>query len=403
MHLHALGEPIPMNRSEDTDFTPEDQDHYRLIDPLEDYLLAKSKANGSGNYRRNAERVIQNWLEFTAERRDTNTFEALRPSDLEAYALHLKRRASASDGIAASTARKYYDYVRAYLSWCAAREYTIDNPAATDRASEVLPDDDQRNTHRQQLWSSEQRQAIIEYVDQRAREAIEEQGLNAIKEIRDRAFVAMIAYAGVRGGEIVRDPNDARREGVQWHDVSFENGTMFVLDKGDQEYREVGIPRQALTTLERYQQVLNPPSEDWPVFPTFHPPTQIQTARNGLLEDGFSDEEIDEILDELSTKEILREYNYPPPAITTDGARRLMKRLSANAKIPDLDTESGEYLELHGGRRGAGDTLVREIGWETAQRLLRHKSPETTMESYSHISASEVADDAESAFDQADC
>ena len=71
-------------------------------------------------------------------------------------------------------------------------------------------------------------------------------------------------------------------------------------------------------------------------------------------------------------------------------------------RFPIWITESGEYLELHGGRRGAGDTLVREIDWETAQRLLRHKSPETTMESYSHISASEVADDAENAFDQAD-
>ena len=40
-----------------------------------------------------------------------------------------------------------------------------------------------------------------------------------------------------------------------------------------------------------------------------------------------------------------------------------MKRLLAEAEIPDLDTESGEYLELHGGRYGAGITLVREVGW----------------------------------------
>jgi integrase len=58
--------------------------------------------------------------------------------------------------------------------------------------------------------------------------------------------------------------------------------------------------------------------------------------------------------------------------------------------------------ELHGGRRGAGDTLVREVGWEQAQRLLRHKSPETTMNAYSHITAGEIAEDAGDGFDQAD-
>lgn len=79
-----------------------------------------------------------------------------------------------------------------------------------------------------------------------------------------------------------------------------------------------------------------------------------------------------------------------------------MRTLSQNADVPGIDTESREYLELHGGRRGAGDTLVREVGWEQAQRLLRHKSPETTMNAYSHISAGEIAEDAGDAFDQAD-
>jgi hypothetical protein len=52
--------------------------------------------------------------------------------------------------------------------------------------------------------------------------------------------------------------------------------------------------------------------------------------------------------------------------MTTDGARRLMRTLSDQADVPDIDSENGEYLELHGGRRGAGDTLVREVGWEHA-------------------------------------
>jgi len=43
-----------------------------------------------------------------------------------------------------------------------------------------------------------------------------------------------------------------------------------------------------------------------------------------------------------------------------------MRALSEQAAVPDIDTDSGEYLELHGGRRGAGDTLAREVNWEQA-------------------------------------
>ena len=90
---------------------------------------------------------------------------------------------------------------------------------------------------------------------------------------------------------------------------------------------------------------------------------------------------------------------------STDHDRRgasLDEASLGGGRHPDLDTEAGEYLELHGGRRGAGDTLVREVGWEAAQRLLRHKSPETTMDVYLHISAGEIAEDAGDAFNEAD-
>jgi site-specific recombinase XerD len=182
----------------------------RLDSALDDYLLAKSKANETGNYRRNAERVLTEFLDW-AEEHGVETFDALDVADLEAYALSLNRRTIGNEGIAATSARKYYDYVRAYLAWCASREYAIENPAATDRAEEALPNDDERDEHHQQLWSSEQRQLIMRYVEQQAHDAVDEQAHDAIKETRDRAFVATIAYAGVRGGEIVRDPNDDRR------------------------------------------------------------------------------------------------------------------------------------------------------------------------------------------------
>jgi integrase len=373
----------------------------RLDSALGDYLLAKSKANETGNYRRNAERVLTEFLDW-AEEHDIETFDALDVADLEAYALSLNRRTTGDEGIAATSARKYYDYVRAYLAWCASREYATENPAATDRAEEALPNDDERDEHHQQLWSSEQRQVIMRHVEQRAHDAVDEQGHEAIKETRDRAFVATIAYAGVRGGEVVRDPNDDRRQGVRWSDLDLENATMAVLGKGDQAYETVGLPRQALSALERYRSTIEPPTENWPIFPTLHAPTLSTVAREGLHGKDFSPEEVDAILDEQSALSALRERGFVPPAITTDGARRLMRTLSANADVPGIDTDNGEYLELHGGRRGAGDTLVREVGWEQAQRLLRHKSPETTMSAYSHISAGEIAEDAGDAFDKAD-
>jgi integrase len=191
-------------------------------------------------------------------------------------------------------------------------------------------------------------------------------------------------------------------EGVSWSDLDPENATMTVLGKGDQTYETVGLPRQALSALERYRSTIEPPNENWPVFPTLHAPTLSTVAREGLREDGLRSDEIDTILDEQAALDVLREHGFVLPAITTDGARRLMRTLSANADVPGVDTENGEYLELHGGRRGAGDTLVREVGWEQAQRLLRHKSPETTMNAYSHISAGEIAENAGDAFEEAD-
>ena len=187
----------------------ENTEETRLDSALDDYLLAKSKVNETGNYRRNAERVLDEFLMW-AEEQEVKTFEALDVADLEAYALSLNRRTTGDDGIAATTTRKYYDYVRAYLSWCASREYAAENPAAKDRAEEALPNDDERDEHHQQLWTPQQRQVIMRYVEKRAHDAIDERGHDAVKEARDRAFVATIAYAGVRGGEIVRDPNDDR-------------------------------------------------------------------------------------------------------------------------------------------------------------------------------------------------
>ena len=93
-----------MPSPEDTG-SSEPQRRITANDPLEDYLLAKSKTGGTGNYRRNAERVIHDWIDFTDQYRDVQTFNGLDSAALESDALSLKRRVNGG-GIAASTAQK---------------------------------------------------------------------------------------------------------------------------------------------------------------------------------------------------------------------------------------------------------------------------------------------------------
>jgi integrase len=65
-----------------------------------------------------------------------------------------------------------------------------------------------------------------------------------------------------------------------------------------------------------------------------------------------------------------------------------MRRVCKEAEI-DLDGEH-DYLTPHGGRRGAGDVLYRKDP-VLAQTALRHRSIETTKNSYSYIEAGETA------------
>lgn len=82
--------------------------------------------------------------------------------------------------------------------------------------------------------------------------------------------------------------------------------------------------------------------------------------------------------------------------------RSTTRTLSESADVPGIDPENDEYLEFHGGRRGAGDTLVCEIGWEQAQRLRHYRNSEISMNAYSCISAGEVTEEASDLFDRID-
>ncbi|ADD07542.1 XerC/D-like integrase (plasmid) [Natrialba magadii ATCC 43099] len=358
--------------------------------PLED-ALAEFLESKSGNYAANLERVVGQWISYCADR-DVRTLESVTKRTMGHYASHLGRRVDAGQsdavdgGIAASTAHTYYNLVSAFLSWAVKWDYLAENPAEKAAAKDELPSKNSSNSGDQQFWSPEQRRTIMGYVDERARTAIDERGTDALEEVRDRALVALLAYAGVRGAEVLADSRDERRNGLRWQSVDLENGVITVLGKS-QDKEETALPDQAVTPLRRLETILDPPAADWPVFPSRHPPSLYKAIDAAGHEKPDGD-----------PWGYVLETGIEPPSMSTSGARTLLKRLSDEADVP-LDDSPKDYLTLHGARRGVGEKLYRERGAAAAQRTLRHADPQTTSEMYSHIEASELAEDNTAVFD----
>ena len=179
------------------------------------------------------------------------------------YARHLKEQVDAGM-LAGSTAITYWNYIAAFLGWCVYEELVAENPVRKRQAEEELPNKRLRND-RQQFWSRTDREALLTHLNERAYTAVDERGLDAVKELRDRALASLLAYSGVRGGEILRDLGDKRRSGIRWRDVDLEAGTLVVLGK-NQADEEAPLPSQAREPLKRLHQALRPSSDEWPVF-----------------------------------------------------------------------------------------------------------------------------------------
>ncbi|WP_284009864.1 tyrosine-type recombinase/integrase [Haloarcula pelagica] len=357
-----------------------------LPDALDEFVDGKSP-----NYAANLERVVGKWIDWCRDR-DVHTLDDVEVQTMARYADHLTRRvragqADGDDGIAASSAWTYYSQISAFLSWATKWEYIPENPADKGRAKDQLPPRPSGNEAERQFWQPEQRQALLTYLDERAREAVDSEGLDAVDPVRDRALGAVLAYTGVRGAEILADRHDPRRTGITWGDVDLAAGTITVLGK-NQEIEPTPLPEQASRPLGRLKRLLSPPDDDWPVFPSRHTPTLYETIEAA----GY-----DRPADDPWT--FLLDNGIEPPSLTTSGARSLLKRWSTEADIPGLDVADGEYLTLHGARRGVGEKLYRERGAAAAQRTLRHADPSTTSQMYSHIEASELAEDNTDVFD----
>ncbi|WP_236639715.1 tyrosine-type recombinase/integrase [Salinigranum halophilum] len=274
----------------------------------------------------------------------------------------------------AHTNGPYFTIVRAFLGWCVDDERIDANPARPNRVKDALPE--HHGDHDRQFWSAETREALLEFVGERAHDALDESADARERAFRDRALVTMIALTGARGAELFADPRDEHRNGLRWDDIDLEQGIAVVFGK-TREHQPIPLTDRVVESLEGYRTVLDPATEDWPVFPTRHHASLAKTTEEGLHSQGWNADDIEATLNALTSMEVLREHAIAPPALSKNGARSLMKRLCDAANL-DID---GEYLKPHGGRRGLGSDLYAQDA-ELAQELLRHESIETTHESY---------------------
>ena len=102
--------------------------------------------------------------------------------------------------------------------------------------------------------------------------------------------------------------------------------------------------------------MLDPPSTDWPLFPTAHAPSIARRVRSVLRERGYDDAAIEALLEDTTAVELARERSIAPPAITTEGARSVLRRLCKAAGI-DVD---GDYLTPRGVRREQSTQSYRQ-------------------------------------------
>ncbi|WP_424005155.1 phage integrase SAM-like domain-containing protein (plasmid) [Haloarcula salina] len=398
-----------------------------LDETFQRYLQDKGKGRGGdgGNYRRNAARELGRFADWADGERGPDHWSGIVPDDgnrapafedldervFREYARHL----AGDRGLKQNTVQTYYRYISAWCGWCVNEGYLEAHYAQRASATAPLPEDDGRKPGDQQAWTSEQRHAITRYVDERARTTIERYTTlppetdqherqraryEALKTARDRALVFVLAYTAVRVGELLRDPNDPRRRGVRWEEISLEDGSMDVYRK-KQQWDAASLPDPVISPLRSYRTLMDPPTDRWPVFPTFGQRTLATLVRDELADRGRRPAAIDERRDDYARDLLLAlEEDIRPPSLTTDGARTVLQRLCDAGEI-DVDHPKHDYLAPHGGRRGMGEVLVRAFGYTVAARYLDN-SEEMVRERYSHIEAGELGDVATEALDEID-
>jgi integrase len=426
-----------------------DRGHARPIaSTFQRFLTDKGKGEdgSSGNYRTEAERELDRFLEWARGGRPDpgnadppEEWDGILPAtgerdvqfqDLDARAFGDYARYLRALDVAANTVHTYYAYVAAWSEWAHTQGFLDRHYARESEAEDPLPSDDTRRPGDQQAWTAADRDRISRYVDEQADAALDAYAaidvpadaqsdrpadavqdkysakLDAVRALRDRALALFCCYTGFRPAEFLDAPNDDRegRNGLRWSDVVLDGASedhqpYTTIYRKRQVWKEEPLPAPLVGPLRRYKQLLDPP-EGWPVFTTLHRPSLAQHVTNALAEKGYTEGEVDAARtgrpDLLTAAEL---GLAPPPALTPNGARRVLKRLCEEGDIAVSDGHS--YLLPHGGRRGMGEVFVREFGFAEAARYLDNTERQVR-EAYQHIEAAERGRMATAALSQSD-
>lgn len=355
---------------------------------LEDALDERLVTVESGNYERNlAYMVGTEFVPFVRDR-GAERVDDIDVYDCQAWATELHRRKKDPDEqFSASSAHTYYAAIRAFLGWCVKKGYLETNPAERDSAEDELP----ANTGDadRQFWSRRVRKRFVSHMTAEVDETLDDENADEYDRtlvMRDRALVYLLAYSGLRGAEVFRDYDDPRRDGLRWRDVDLERDqpTIRVLGK-TRVMEDAAALSQAAEPLQRYYDQLDPASPEWPVFPVLDKGTITRKLGDDLRDAGYAGDR--------HPIDVARDGGLVPPAMSIQSARNVVKRHSKAAGLPGDDSDD-EYLRLHGARRGLGNELYAKDA-ELSQDILRHKSIETTHESYREEQIAQRAAEAE--------
>jgi integrase len=315
-------------------------------DALEENIKRRLLDLNSGRYEQNNASVLRKFAIWARNEYGITTVSEIDKSVCRNYARALSR-VEDSGNITPETARRYYSYLRSFLSWAVAEQLLSRNPAMANEATQPLPKDETDTDT--QYWSERERSAICTTATKRVDTAGESDTLDREIAYRDRAIVYTLSFSGARGAELFSVASDADRDGIRWNDVSLNDGTMTVFGK-NRTTETAPILSEAIPQIRQWHD-LQSPSENDPMFP------RLDNAAKGI---------------------------DPTPAISTQTARIILKELCEWS-----DYEFDEPLTPHGARRGLGRQLYREDP-AVAQDVLRHSSIKTTHESYAEESAKQT-------------
>ncbi|KAA9400615.1 site-specific integrase [Haloarcula sp. CBA1131] len=319
-------------------------------DALETAIEKRLVDIDSGRYRTNVASVLRKFAAWSRDQHGISSPEDIDDDLCRQYARDLAR-ADDRDDISPETARRYFAYVRSFLTWGVYEGLIPTNPAKTNHAEGPLPTDETETD--QQYWTTRDREAICATATARVDDAGESDDVDRTAAYRDQALVFLLAYSGARSAELVAVSDDEERNGLRWRHVDLEAGTMQVFGK-NRTRESAPILDDALRPLRRWKQ-LREPDENEAVFP------RLDNATKAL---------------------------DPTPSITTQSARNILADLCEWS-----DYEFEEPLKPHGARRGLGREIYRENP-QLAQDVLRHKSIETTHEGYAQEAAKRTRDEA---------